>query len=79
MAKTVSTGWRSITPGECVECGSDDCWDCDGRGAVLCSCQACPYCGMLSAEGFHEQDCPATLSDEDAAAALAEDAAFRSS
>jgi hypothetical protein len=58
MAKTVFTGWRTVTPGECSCCGFDDDWSCDGRGAVLCGCQACAECGELSAEGFHAQGCP---------------------
>lgn len=56
--KTVNTGWRTITPGECLECGCDDCWTCDGRGNVLCDCQACPDCGIIDAYGFHEPTCP---------------------
>lgn len=38
MARTVSTGYRTVTPGECGECGSDSDYGCDGRGTVLCSC-----------------------------------------
>ena len=55
--KTLNTGWRNVTPGKCAECGCDDDWSCDGRGNVLCSCQACPDCGLLDAYGMHESDC----------------------
>jgi hypothetical protein len=58
MAVTVSTGWRLRTPGVCLECGSEDDWHEDGRGFILCGCQACPDCGELSAENFHAADCP---------------------
>ncbi len=58
MAKQVFTGWRTVTPGKCSECGCDDDWSCDGRGNVLCGCQACGECGMLDAYGFHESGCP---------------------
>lgn len=78
MAATVSTGWRAVTPGECFECGFDDEWECDGRGAILCSCQACPYCGLVSAEGFHERDCPALITDEEVEGAIEEDAEWAS-
>jgi hypothetical protein len=57
--KTLFTGWRTVTPGECAECGFDDEWIVDGRGNILCSCQACPDCGIVDAYGFHEQDCTA--------------------
>lgn len=46
MAETVFTGWRTETPGDCMVCGFDNEWDCDGRGNIFCSCQACPECGM---------------------------------
>lgn len=59
MAKSVFTGWRTVTPGKCCECGCDDDWSDDGRGNVLCGCQACAECGELSAYGFHAQGCPA--------------------
>lgn len=72
MAATVNTGWKSVTPGECSECGLDDEWECDGRGMILCSCQGCPYCGLVSAEGFHEQGCEALLTEEDVELALAD-------
>ena len=63
MAKTVFTGWRSVTPGKCRVCGSDDDWDCDGRGAVFCGCQCCPECGE---HDDHTHCCPeAQESDED--------------
>lgn len=57
MSATVFTGWRTVTPGRCLACGSDD-WSCDGRGNILCSCQSCPDCGILDAYGFHEAGCP---------------------
>jgi len=57
MAKSVFTGWRTITPGACDGCGYDDDYECDGRGNVLCGCQACPECGMLDAYGFHDGTC----------------------
>lgn len=66
MTASVFTGWRTITPGACNECGSDDEWSCDGRGNVLCSCQACPECGLLDACNMHEADCPILTDDEDA-------------
>ena len=59
MATTVFTGWRKVTPGKCTECGCDDDWSCDGRGNILCGCQACGECGILDAYGFHESGCPA--------------------
>ena len=58
MAKTVDTGWRKVTPGPCDACGFDDGWTCDGRGNVMCDCQACPDCGIVDAYGFHEPGCP---------------------
>ena len=36
MAKSVFTGWRTVTPGQCIVCGYDDLWECDGRGNVTC-------------------------------------------
>ena len=56
--KVVSTGWRTFAPGKCLECGFDDKWTVDGRGNVMCSCQACPDCGIIDAYGFHEPQCP---------------------
>ena len=38
MAKTVNTGWRLVTPGDCKNCGNDSDYGCDGRDNVLCSC-----------------------------------------
>ena len=40
MAKSVFTGWRTVTPGACLSCGYDDGWQCDGRGTITCDCQA---------------------------------------
>lgn len=57
MSVTVDTGWRTVSPGTCLLCGSDDDWQVDGRGSVLCSCQACPGCNLLDAYGFHEPGC----------------------
>lgn len=57
MAKVVFTGWRTVTPGACSNCGFDDGWSCDGRGNVLCDCQDCPDCGIIDAYGFHEAGC----------------------
>jgi hypothetical protein len=57
MARTVFTGWRSVTGGKCGICGSEDGWQCDGRGNVLCDCQACPDCGIVDAYGFHNPGC----------------------
>lgn len=54
MAKTVSTGWRKITPGKCSECGFDDDWSCDGRGTVYCGCEVCPECAGFDG---HYADC----------------------
>jgi len=56
--QTVFTGWRSITPGPCYFCGFDDSWTCDGRGNVMCECQACVDCGIVDCYGFHEPGCP---------------------
>lgn len=64
MAKVVSTGWRVVAPGDCLLCGSTDDWEVDGRGNILCSCQACPECGILDAYGFHEQGCPRLKEEE---------------
>lgn len=64
MAATVFTGWRTITPGKCFECGETDNWQCDGRGNVLCDCQACPDCGIVDAYGFHEANCPQLAEQE---------------
>ena len=58
MATKVFTGWKTVEPGRCFECGFDDEWTCDGRGNILCSCQACPDCGIIDASNFHEADCP---------------------
>ena len=56
---TVFTGWRTVTPGKCVECGFTDDWVCDGRGNVMCVCQACIDCGLVDAYGMHNPGCPA--------------------
>lgn len=56
--KTIFTGWRKVTPEACSQCGYDDGWQCDGRGNILCECQACPYCGLVDAYNFHEVGCP---------------------
>jgi hypothetical protein len=71
--KTVSTGWRSITPGDCYYCGYDDDWTCDGRGNVMCGCHACPDCGLVDAYGMHEPGCPCLEEAEDAATAAEPD------
>ena len=63
MATTVHTGWREVTPGACCICGFEDGWSCDGRGNVLCECQACADCGILDAYGFHEAGCPMLAPD----------------
>ena len=47
MATTVFTGWRKVTPGNCLSCGFDDGWHCDGRGTIRCDRQACPDCGSV--------------------------------
>ena len=57
MSVSVFTGGRTTTPGDCSNCGFDDEWSVDGRGNVLCSCQACPDCGLLDAYGFHNPGC----------------------
>lgn len=59
MAATVFTGWRTVTPGRCFNCGFSEDWDCDGRGTIYCSCQTCPECGMFDG---HEIGC-AEISD----------------
>ena len=61
MSRTVQTGVlndRTVTPGACDICGCDDDWSVDGRGNVLCSCQACPGCDLLDAYNMHEANCP---------------------
>jgi hypothetical protein len=61
MPSTLFTGWRTVTPGACDACdacGSDDDWQVDGRGNILCSCQACVDCNELDAYGFHAAGCP---------------------
>lgn len=57
MARTVFTGWRTVQPGECMCCGCDDDWECDGRGNIMCLCLACPNCGLVDAYGGHYSDC----------------------
>jgi len=58
MARTVSDGRSRWTLGTCELCGFDDGWETiDGRGNILCNCQACIICGRLSAYGFHERWC----------------------
>lgn len=54
MAKSVFTGWRTVTPGACTICGFDTDWEVDGRGSVYCSCQWCPDCEEV---GEHAQWC----------------------
>ncbi len=66
MATTINTGWRTVTPGPCTECGSDDEWQVDGRGNVMCGCQCCPDCGIVDAYGFHEPGCPTLAVDHEA-------------
>lgn len=65
MNKTVSTGWKVVTPGECMQCGFDDGWQCDGRGNILCECQSCPDCGIVDAYGMHESGCSELESDDE--------------
>ncbi|TFH47691.1 MAG: hypothetical protein E4G89_07535 [Methanothrix sp.] len=65
MAKTVNTGWRTVNPGECFQCGMDSDWEVDGRGNILCSCQACTECGELSAYNFHDESCPLLEENEE--------------
>jgi hypothetical protein len=65
MAKTVNTGWRDVTPGKCHECGEREAWSCDGRGNVMCECQACPDCGIVDAYGMHEAGCACLNAEED--------------
>jgi hypothetical protein len=65
MATTVSTGYRTVTPGPCFVCGSDDDYEDDGRGNITCSCQACPDCGSRDVYGLHEAGCPYIAADED--------------
>jgi len=47
MARTVFTGWRTLTPGRCLSCGFDDAWACDGRGTLYCeTCDTCSECAV---------------------------------
>lgn len=55
MAISVFTGWKTVTPGPCKECGSDDLYADNGRGVVFCNCQTCPGC--LEFDG-HAPHCP---------------------
>lgn len=70
MATSVFTGYRTVTPGRCFECGATDDYECDGRGNVTCGCQACAECGSRDVYGFHEPGCPvlvaADAAEEDA-------------
>lgn len=68
MSASVFTGWRTVVPGECRECGSDDDvplravrWQWDGRGTIYCGCQTCPDCGCWDG---HYPEC-AELRDEE--------------
>jgi hypothetical protein len=61
---TVFTGWKTVTPGKCCECGENDQWECDGRGNIMCNCQACPDCGILDAYNFHNSGCPMLKEEE---------------
>lgn len=63
--RTVNTGWRTVTPGTCCDCGFDNDWSCDGRGNILCGCQSCLDCGIASAYGFHEPGCPSLEAEDD--------------
>ncbi len=62
--KTVFTGWRTATPGECMECGFDTDWNVDGRGTIFCDCQRCGDCGEFDG---HRGDCPTLHAEEYAA------------
>lgn len=57
------SGGRTL---KCDECGSDRDFIEDGRGNILCACQACPDCNMVDAYGFHEPGCPRVRDDYDA-------------
>jgi hypothetical protein len=62
-AKTVTTPMgRVISPGGCTLCGFDDQWSTDGRGAIICSCQTCPECGMFDG---HEIGCKSGQEEND--------------
>jgi hypothetical protein len=57
------SGILSIDPvpspyGECRECGSSDDWHEQPRGGAICGCFACPDCGIVDVEGFHNAGCP---------------------
>ncbi len=56
MAKSVFTGWRTVTPGKCYSCGETDGWTDDGAGHVYCECQVCSECD--AAPDCHTDDCP---------------------
>jgi hypothetical protein len=47
MARSVFTGWRTVTPGPCAYCGFDSDYEVDGRGTVYCSCMTCPECAQF--------------------------------
>lgn len=52
--REVFTGWRTVKPGKCMECGSDDGWNVDGRGTVYCDCQRCSECNEFDG---HDANC----------------------
>jgi hypothetical protein len=55
MATEVFTGWRTVRPGACDDCGFDDGWECDGSGTITCECEeevddSCGVCGEPMAD-----------------------------
>jgi len=63
MATSVNTGWRTVTPGKCTICGSDDEWEVWGDGSVTCFCQRCGECEAQP--GWHYPSCAALGDDGD--------------
>lgn len=59
MASVIETGWRTVRPGRCFECGFDDGWQFFGDGAVACACQCCPECNEQP--GWHDGQCSALV------------------
>jgi hypothetical protein len=62
MAKTVFTGWRTVTPGACSICGYDDGWEQYNGSSTVCDCQRCE-CGEVPP--WHDASCSMLIDEED--------------